>query len=179
MARVIAGLFLSMIGLYVFAQANDRLDFKGLYLGSDISLVRKTGKYFCHKPDDTSLFEAQCFRYPAFKETIGGVPIEVLTLNYVSKKLMIVHITVKPGNFDTAISAIEEKYGKGKKSTSIIENNFGAKFENRSYEWRRNRDSIKASLYGSKINESVITFTDDDEFGKRFDAREKKRGKDL
>lgn len=160
---------------------NAMLEFKGIALGSDMSIVEDTGRYTCRDPQ-SPIADRICSLKYGENETIAGVPVRSIFLHYYSGKLENISITLEEGNFSQVSAALVAKYGKGHVRTETLRNRMGAAFENNIFTWRRGKATLEAKRYFGKLDVSAITYRSDfalEEFTRRRGASTKARAKDL
>lgn len=163
-----------------FAQTNP-FEFKGIALGSDISVLENTSRFECRDPKNPIADRICSLRYGE-RETIAGVPVEVLLLYFYDGKLQTISISFDAKNFTQVADALKEKYGEGSLKTEEIQNRMGATFENRIVSWRSPGATLEAKRISGKIDRSSVLFRTDfalEEFAKRRGASVKQQAKDL
>jgi hypothetical protein len=168
----------------VYGQS-EPLEFKGIVLGSDITLIENDTKYICESIKDTTS-DHVCYRGrtgdETINETIAGEPVTFLALFYTKRKLGQIIITFKPESFSKVAEALTVKYGEGKTRTELIQNQLGATFKNQIITWRKQNAIIEIELYYGKLDRSAVKFIADfavEEFEKRRIPALKERAEDL
>jgi len=157
------------------------LEFKGIALGSNISLIENTGRFSCH--DEASpIADRTCNLKLDEKETIAGEPVRVLLLYYYFSKLETISIIFDEKHFSVVVAALSDKYGQGNLKLETLTNRMGAKFENRILTWRRSEATLEAKRYSGKVDTSSVIYRSDyalQEFARRRKTSIKDSSKDL
>jgi hypothetical protein len=69
---------------------------------------------------------------------------------------MITTIAVYKFNFEKALNSLENKFGKSEITKSIIQNRFGAEFEQVEATWRDGNIILSLKKHGGKVDEPVL-----------------------
>ncbi len=140
--------------------AAEKLGFKGVTLGSDLSQIASNPKFDC-RIVVTPIADKVCSLRPRERETIAGAPVESLFYFYDQTGLtgIVVHLDEK--HFQPVVSALTDKFGSPVLKTEVVKNLKGAGFENRTYRWTRPEGSLQAQRYAGRLDKSAIRFTDD------------------
>lgn len=167
--------FIVVILLLLFTSAGSAqeppFDFKGIELGSDISLIEGKSRFSCG--DSQSRFaDRSCTLKLSERETIANAPVKALELSYFSDKLERITILFDAKHFSKVAAALTEKYGAGSVTTGVVQNRMGATFENKTHSWRRGNATLSAVHYPSKLDwsRSIVIYRTDfasEEFGRR------------
>jgi hypothetical protein len=180
MKKVISIILIMLICSFAHAQ-EPPLDFKGLALKSDISIIEKDTRFECKDPQ-APIADIVCMLKPYEQETIAGAPIESYFLSYYDGKLENIRISFKEDHFSRVADALVIKYGSVSPHKTIVKNRMGASFENVLYLWTRNDSRLSAERYSSNLETSTIIFQTShwsDEFAKRRKAHNKEKAGDL
>lgn len=175
---------LALICILFFSTASAQessFDFKGIALGSAIALTENNPRFEC-KDSQSPIADRICSLKFGEKETIAGVPIQVLFLGYFGGKLGSINISFLESHFADVVSALSEKYGEGELKTEAVRNKAGVSFENRIYTWRKSNTSLRASRFSSTTDRSSVMYRDDaaiKEFTLRRKAIIKEKAGDL
>jgi hypothetical protein len=153
------GCALLAFALPVFA-ASEKLGFKGVDLGSDLSLIASNPKYECHVVS-TPIADKVCNLRAKEKETIAGAPLDSLFYFYDQNSLSGIVVNLPENHFQTVVTALSEKYGAAQLKTEVVKSVKGAAFENRTYRWMLPDGSLQAERYAGRIDKSLIRFTDE------------------
>lgn len=156
-------------------------DFKGIALKSDISIIENDPRFTCKVPQD-QIYDRHCVLNPSARETIADAPINFLMLGYYYDLLESIYISFDEKYFSGVISALNEKYGTVEVKTETVRNRAGGSFENRIYTWGRNKATLKAERYSSRLDSSSVLYRTDfaiEEFARRKKAADKKKAGDL
>jgi len=157
------------------------LEFKGIELGSDMSVIEDTGRFSCRDPGNPIADRICTLNYDE-SETIAGAPVRVLALYYYSGKLESISISFEENQFLQITAALSEKYGQGKARSEAIQNRMGATFENKILLWRRGKATVEATRYSGTVDRSSVVFRSDfsmEEFARRRKSSIKGKAKDL
>ena len=71
-----------------------------------------------------------------------------------------VAITTPETGFPAILAALKAKYGDPKLAATMLQNNFGAKFENTIAHWTRGTQSLRLERYGTDFQQSMLLLTD-------------------
>jgi hypothetical protein len=156
--RFIGGALLAL-ALPVSA-APEKLGFKGVDLGSNLSLIASNPKYECHVVS-TPIADKVCNLRAKEKETIAGAPVDSLFYFYDQNSLSGIVVNLPESHFQTVVTALSGKYGAAQLKTDVVESLKGVAFENRTYRWMLPDGSLQAERYAGRIDKSLIRFTDD------------------
>lgn len=156
--RLIGGALL-IVSLPVYATP-EKLGFKGVDLGSDLSLIASNPKYECHVVS-TPIADKVCNLRAKEKETIAGAPVDSLFYFYDQSSLTGIVLNLPESHFQTVITALSEKFGAPQLKTEVVKSLKGAAFENRTYRWTLPDGSLQAERYAGRLDKSLIRFTDD------------------
>jgi len=69
---------------------------------------------------------------------------------------IITYVAVYKFNFEMALNSLENKFGKSKITKSIIQNRFGAEFEQVEATWRDGNIILSLKKHGGKVDEPVL-----------------------
>lgn len=161
---------------------SDVFEFKGVELGSNISIVKDTGRFSCHKSEDWNVADVLCTPKYGSTETIAGVPVTFLGFFYYGDNLGSIYITFREHDFAHVAEALVEKYGQAIKKTTLLRNRMGATFENVTYVWRRGSGILIADRYAGTVDKSSVRYQASEaieEFHRRDKSSVKKGAKDL
>jgi len=164
-----------------FAQSQ-HFGFKEFVLGGDAATVEKNPRFLCKTNKDNLMADRTCTLRPGEKETIAGVQVRLMFLNFYDRTLHSMGISFAPEDFDQVVNALKEKYGEAKLTTERFQNRMGATFENHTLTWRRPGETVKATQFLGSLDTSNIAFRTDyavEEFTRRKRPSVKKQAKDL
>lgn len=177
--------FIVVILLFLFTSAScaqkPPFDFKGIELGSDISLIEGKSRFSCSDPQN-SIADRECTLKFDERETIANAPVELLLLYYYFGKLGSITITFNEKYFSEVAAALTEKYGAGSVKTWAVQNSMGTTFENKIHSWRRGNATLEARRYLGKLDVSCVVYRTDfalEEFERRKGTTFKEKAKDL
>lgn len=138
----------------------EKLGFKGVDLGSNLSLITSNPKYECHVVS-TPIADKVCNLRAKEKETIAGAPVDSVFYFYDQNGLTGIVLNLPESHFQTVVTALSEKYGAAQLKTEVVKSLKGAAFENRTYRWTHPDGSLQAQRYAGRLDKSLIRFTDD------------------
>lgn len=168
--------------IFSSAYADEQLDFKGIYLGTDLAVIQADTRFHCVPSKKPTLADTICSLKPNETETIAGSPVKFLMLLFYKDKLAVISISFREKYFNDVSSALTEKYGKGEEAESVVVNRMGVSFKNKNISWRKGASFLIAERYAGTLDTSSIQFKTDDsvmEFQRRKGASSIDRSKDL
>lgn len=134
--------------------------FKGIALGSHVGLVANNPKYDC-RAVRTPTADRVCGLRKDEVETMAGAPVTTLFYFYDQTVLTGITIGLDERHFQTVVKALGERYGKAALQRETIRNLSGKDFENHTYIWRRDGQSIVAQRYSGRVDRSSVRISDD------------------
>jgi hypothetical protein len=155
--------------------------FKGVNLGSHVSLIANNPKYDC-KAVITPTADRICNLRKNETETIAGAPVASLFYFYDQAILTGISIGLEEKYFQSAIDALGGKYGPPTLAKANLKNLKGQDFENRIYTWRVQGESIVAERYSGRLDRSSVRISQDgaaDRIRQRRDTLTRQPHKDL
>jgi hypothetical protein len=176
--RVFIFILAAIASTTAFAQS-EPFDFKGIALGSDISVIENNPKFSCHNINDPIADQTCALEYG---ETIAGTLVNKLMLYYYDGKLHTILIKFDATNFSQVAEALKEKYGGGNSKSERVQNRMGETFENRIVTWRKPGQILEATQFSGKLDTSSVMYRGDfalKEFNRRTGSTAKEKAKDL
>lgn len=146
--------------LFSIPAAADPYGFKGVTLGSPLSLVTDNPKLVC-RPASAPTADRICYLGPGETETIAGAPVDSVYYFYFRKSLTEITIGFDETDFEAVVKALREKYGSPTRSRQTVKTLAGKSYENVTYRWQQTGQSIEALRYSARIDKSAIRISDD------------------
>lgn len=134
--------------------------FKGINLGSHIGQIANNPKYDC-KAVTTPTADRVCGLRKDEVETIVGVPVASVFYFYDHAVLTGIRIGLEEKHFQNVIAALSEKYGTPTLNTAPLKNLKGQAFENHTYTWRAQGETILAERYSGRLDRSALRISED------------------
>ncbi len=134
--------------------------FKGVNLGSHIGQIANNPKYDC-KAVTTPTADRVCGLRKDEVETIVGVPVASVFYFYDRAVLTGIRIGLEERHFQNVIAALSEKYGTPALVKAPLKNLKGQAFENHTYTWRAQGETIVAERYSGRLDRSSLHIGED------------------
>lgn len=134
--------------------------FKGIDLGSNVSLIAGNPRYDC-RAVKTPTADQVCSLRPGEKETIAGAPVDSIFYFYDQAVLTGISIHLPEEHFQEVVSALTSKYGVSAQAKETVKNLNGKAFENQLYTWRQGNESLVAQRYSGRLDKSSVRIVDD------------------
>ena len=175
----------SLILLFrIFASANAAhsevpLEIKGIHLGiSEEDLMKITPKVECKK-SETLNADALCALQkfddiPSSMETIGSAKVLGYDFYFLNNRLGTIVVHFWSRDFTATIAAFEEKFGKPKSTSTVVQNKLSAKYENHKFSWPRKNEFIEIEEFLEDMDHSFIMLRSA-EYKKELDIRLKQK----
>lgn len=161
------------------AQGIPPMEFKGFRIGETTYAQAHGDPHLNCKTINQPVADYACH---AQNETIAGAPANSALFLFYGDRLATVKITFSTSSFQQVKRALEDKYGLGESSHSVVQNRMGASFNNETIVWRGNDASMTLDLRDQKIDQSGLTIKANnaiDEFIRRTRGADKKNANDL
>jgi hypothetical protein len=134
--------------------------FKGIQLGSHIGQIANNPKYDC-KAVTTPTADRVCGLRKDEVETIVGVPVASLFYFYDRAVLTGISLGLEEKHFQNVIAALTEKYGPPTLTKTPLKNLKGQTFENQTYTWHTQGETILAERYSGRLDRSALRISED------------------
>lgn len=138
----------------------ERYGFKGILLGSHVSLIANNPKYDC-RPVKTPTADRVCSLRKDEVETMAGVPVDAIFYFYDQSALTGISIHLPEKHFKEVVSALTSKYGASARIVETVKNFSGESFQNQVHTWRQDGESLVAQRYSGRLDKSSVRITDD------------------
>jgi hypothetical protein len=138
----------------------DSYGFKGVTLGSNISLIANNTKFECRSVN-TPISDRICSLRKDETDTIAGFEVHGLFYFYDQSSLTGITMSLNEKDFQPVVSALLAKYGTPAHRSQPIKTLAGKTYENIVYRWQQAEQSIEAERYSGQIDTSSIRIFDD------------------
>lgn len=161
--------------------AQERIGFKIFDLGMPYSAMAGNLAFHCSERP-TDLADQECRSRRNVKESIAGVEVQGIDLQFFNERLSRIAVHISERHFLGVAEALIEKYGAPRRSTEALQNRMGATFEGAVYTWKREGGVIRAEQYYGSLSDSVVVWMSDThvaEFARRRASKAEARSRDL
>lgn len=134
--------------------------FKGVDLGSHVSLIANNPKYDC-RAVKTPTADRVCGLRKDETETMAGLPIDSIFYFYDQSALTGITIHLPEKHFQAVVSALVARYGASARTMETVKNLRGRPFENQIDTWRKEGQSMVAQRYSGRLDQSSVRISDD------------------
>lgn len=171
----------TLLTISAHLDAQERIGFKIFELGMHYSAMAGNLAFDC-TDRQTDLADQECRSVWNLKESIAGVEVQGIDLQFFNERLSRIAVHVSERNFGDVVQALVAKYGAPRQSTETLQNRMGATFEGAVYTWKRERSVVRAEQYYGSLTDSVVVWVADAyiaEFARRRASKAEGRSKDM
>ncbi|HXZ91992.1 MAG TPA: hypothetical protein VEG36_03850 [Burkholderiales bacterium] len=148
---LVPALLMAMSG----ALADKPYDLNGLTLGTPLANVQDQRRWDCIE-SKSHKGQATCFLDSKHKESIGGVAMDTVTLQFHERRLSAISAFFPEQDFDKVLDALKAKYGNPRQESTTSAVCLDTKSSDREAIWSNGVSSVKAKKCNRQMFRSMV-----------------------
>jgi hypothetical protein len=137
------------------ALADKPYEFNGLALGTPLATIQDQRRWDCAE-SKSHKGQATCFLDREHKESIGGVAMDTVTLQFRDRRLSTISAFFSEQDFDKVLDALKAKFGNPSQERTTSAICLDTKSSDREAIWNNGASSIKAKKCNRQMFRSMV-----------------------